>query len=427
MSDVTTPTIYAIDFGTSNSLLAAANAERVFPPVPLDSAAREPTILRSLLYFSDDARWFFGDSALQHYVAQGMRGRIIRSIKRFLPMASFTDTAIGSKRIRLEELIGIFLREMRTRANAHFGTDVKQVLLGRPARFSENPEDDALAERRLEQAARLAGFERVAFCAEPVAAAHDFEAQIGASTMLLVADLGGGTSDFTVAKLEGTEVRDVLAVGGVPTAGDALDGSLMRHKIARHFGSEVTYRVPFGKNVLSMPLPLVEKLCSPADLSVLARSDVTNFLRDVQAGSLGESDREHIEQLLCLIEDALGFQLFEAIEATKRALTDLEVAPFDFEYVDIGVHDTVRRVEFDAYIAPHVAKIEARMLETLATARLTPADIDLVCITGGTGRVPAVRERLLAIFGVEKLHGLSSFHSVIRGLAERARSLAAAS
>lgn len=419
-----TPSIYAIDFGTSNSLLAAANTERVFPPVPLDAAAREPTILRSLLYFSDEARWSFGDSALQHYVAQGMRGRVIRSIKRFLPIASFTDTAIGTKRVRLEELVGIFLREMRTRANEHFGLDVKHVLLGRPARFSDNPENDALAQQRLEQAARFAGFETIAFCAEPVAAAHDFEAQIGASTTLLVADLGGGTSDFTVAKLEGSEVHEVLAVGGVPTAGDALDGSLMRHKIARHFGSEVTYRVPFGKNVLQMPLPLVEKLCSPADLSVLARSDVMHFLREVRAGSLGEDDDERIERLLCLIEDALGFRLFESIEATKRALTDVELAPFDFEYADIRVHDDVQRAEFDGYIAPHVAKIEARLLETLKQAGVTPAEIDLVCITGGTGRVPAVRERLSALFGAQKLHGLSSFHSVIRGLAERAKSLA---
>lgn len=425
MSSTNLPTIYAIDFGTSNSLLAAANAEQVFPPVPLDSNAREPTILRSLLYFSEQSQWFFGDSALKHYVAQGMRGRVIRSIKRFLPVASFTDTAIGSKRIRIEELVGIFLREMRTRANAHFGTDVNRLLLGRPARFSDDAESDALAQRRLEQAARFAGFETVTFCAEPVAAAHDFETQLGEHTTLLVADLGGGTSDFTVAKLDGTEVRDVLAVGGVPTAGDALDGSLMRHKIARHFGSEVTYRVPFGKNVLTMPLPLMEKLCSPADLSVLARNDVVHFLREIQAGSLGGDDRERIDRLLCVIEDALGFRLFEDIEATKRALTDAEAAPFDFEYADIGVHDTVQRAEFDAYVAPHVAKIEARMMETLAQARLRPNDIDLVCITGGTGRVPAVRERLAAIFGSEKLHGLSSFHSVIRGLAERAKSIAA--
>ena len=425
MSDSSKPRIYAIDFGTSNSLLAAASETRIFPPVPLDPAAREPSILRSILYFSDESEWFFGDSALERYVAQGMRGRFIRSIKRFLPVQSFADTQIGSKRVRLEELVGIFLREMRVRANLHFGADVRRVLLGRPARFSDDPESDAVAERRLELAARFAGFEEVAFCPEPVAAAYDFENRVSGETKLLVADLGGGTSDFTVARLTGRDATEVLAIGGLPTAGDVLDGSIMRHKIARHFGSEVTYRVPFGKNVLKMPIPLVEKLCSPADICVLARSDVMHFLREVQSFSLGEDDKERVDRLMCLIEDALGFRLFESIEATKRALSDADAARFSFEYPGIDVVDDVTRPEFDAYVAPHVAKIESRMMETLELSKLTATDIDLVCTTGGTARVPLVQGRLHAIFGPEKIHGLSSFHSVIRGLAERARALVA--
>jgi hypothetical chaperone protein len=259
-----------------------------------------------------------------------------------------------------------------------------------------------------------------------VAAAYDFESRLARSTTLLVADLGGGTSDFTVARLDGGDRTEVLAIGGVPIAGDVLDGSIMRHKIARHFGSGVTYRVPFGKNVLTMPIPLVEKLCSPADICVLARSDVKNFLREVQSFSLGEDDREKIDRLLCLIEDALGFRLFESIEATKRALSTAEEAPFVFDYPEIDVVDEVSRSEFERYVEPHVARIEARMKETLNSAGLSPSQIDVVCTTGGTARVPLVQKSLERVFGPEKIHGLSSFHSVIRGLAERARLLLAA-
>src|SRR5689334_13533095 len=127
MSNVT---LYAIDFGTSNSLLIGVGPEGVTAPAPLDPTAREATILRSILFFTE-GDWSFGQEALASYIAHGTRGRFIRSMKRFLPMPGIDGTRIGSKTVKLEELIGVFLRTMRERANRHYGVDVKRALLGR--------------------------------------------------------------------------------------------------------------------------------------------------------------------------------------------------------------------------------------------------------------------------------------------------------
>jgi hypothetical chaperone protein len=417
------PSVYAIDFGTSNSLLSAVLPDGRSELVPLDPAAADPTVLRSTLFFSEQSAWHYGVDALTQYVEQGMRGRLLRSLKRFLPVRSFEVTRIGSKMIKLEEIIGLFLRAMRERANARYGADVRRVLLGRPARFAVEDEADQLAQERLAAAARLAGFDEVWFCPEPVAAAYDFQAQLSTPKVVLVADFGGGTSDFTVARLaaRGEEV-EVLSIGGVSIAGDALDGAIMRNKIAHHFGADVTYRVPFGHNTLSMPKALMEALCSPADTCLLGRRDVLAFLQDVKRGALGEDDRQYIDQLLCLVEDSLGFQVFESIEQIKRALSDHERAAFEFVYPGLEIHDEVTQREFAHYARDPVSRVFAQLDATLARAGVGSSGIDMVCCTGGTAKVAAVVAGIAERFPPEKVVRLSSLHAVIQGLAERAKS-----
>ena len=371
------------------------------------------------------AEWSFGAGALSDYVAQGMHGRFIRSVKRFLPVASFSDTRIGSRKVLLEELVGMFLREMRQRANRHFDCDVRRVMLGRPARFSDDDQADALAESRLRNAARFAGFEDIHFCPEPLAAAYDFGSTKPGQSTFLVADFGGGTSDYTVARLDPTraDALEVLAIGGVAQAGDAFDGALMRHGIAEHFGSRVRYQVPFGSNWLEMPSPLMERLCSPADICWLARGDVLEFLRGVRAGSSSEEDKLHVDQLLVLIEDSLGFQIFEAIEQQKRELSTHESATFRFEYPGIDIRENMTRARFETASTRVSSSILDRLDQTLARAGIAPSDIDRVCSTGGTAKVPVIKHGLEERFGADKLQALSSFHAVINGLAERARIL----
>ncbi|MRG97546.1 Hsp70 family protein [Polyangium spumosum] len=425
MSSRFRPEVYAIDFGTTNSLLAAASATETCPPIPLDDAASDPTILRSLLFFGQNT-FSCGAVAVRDFVESGMQGRLIRSIKKFLPDRGFSGTQIGSRVVTIEDLIARFLRRMRERANHHFDADVDRVVLGRPAMFSLDPEEDRLAQARLERAARSAGFSEVAFCPEPVAAAHDFELALDRPMTVLVADFGGGTSDYTVVRMrpEGFEASDVLSLGGVSVAGDALDGSLMRHKIARHFGAEVTYQVPLGKNLLTMPRGIMEKLCSPADMAVLQHRDMLAFLKDVQAWSLGGDDRRRMDQLLCLVEDSLAFQVFEAIEHSKCALSEAVETRFVFDYPTMNIHERITRGEFEAGAERPIDAILRSLDRTLEAAGLDFAAIDVVCCTGGTARVPRLARALEERFGRTKLRKLRSFHSVVQGLAERARKIA---
>lgn len=417
------PVIYAIDFGTSNSLLAAASAEEVHPPIDLDAGASDPTILRSILYFPSATRCHYGLDAIREYVGQGMHGRLIRSIKKHLPSRSFVGTHIDERPMTIEDLVGVFLREMKVRADRLFGADVDRVMLGRPARFSASPDDDRLAEDRLGRAARAAGFKEVHFCPEPIAAAREFRTQLDRTRTVLVCDFGGGTSDFTVIRIgrEGFAPSDVLAVGGVSVAGDALDATIMRHRVSRHFGADVTYQVPMSSNVLRMPPHLMEKLCSPADASLLRSQDVQTFLRNVQSWSLGGTDREKIDRLFTFVEDALGFSVFEAIEKTKRALSDAPSTELRFEYPTIDLSEHVTREEFDEGSTRQTEAILDKLDEVVRLAGIGPKDIDIVCATGGTAKVPRIAEALRARFGADRLQEFQHFHSVVHGLAEEAR------
>lgn len=423
---MTEPIAYAIDFGTTNSLIAAASAERVWPPLAIDADGSDPTVLRSVLFFSDERdEVVCGSRALSACVESGMRGRLIRSVKRFLPMASFSETRIGRRRYSLEDLVAIVLRNLRERANQALGVDVKAAVIGCPARFSDEPAADALARERLDRAAALAGFQRVTLCEEPVAAALDCADARDRSELVAVADLGGGTSDFTVSRLGGGK-SEVLSVGGIAVAGDALDGALMREQVAPHFGSRVAYRLPFGENVLTFPKPLLEKLCSPAELSLLDRREVLDFLRTIRSFSLGEDDREKMDRLLCLVEDRLGFQIFEALDLTKRALSSSDSAPFRFSYPSIDLNETISRVDFERAAHGAVSRIAERFEATLMAASVSRTDLDRVYFTGGTAQVPAVVSAIAAGIDASKLQHVSTFHAVIQGLAEHARKLAGA-
>ena len=421
MADI--PTLYAIDFGTSNSLLAAANRDRVFDPVPLDPAAPDPTILRSILCFPDAGGAFVGSEALRQFIEYGGEARLLRSIKHYLGSRSFRGTVIRGRQVSAEQLVGTLLRNVRQRADAFFGTEVRRAVLGRPVHF--DGEDDAFAEGRLRSAAEAAGFEEVHFLPEPVAAARAFGAAASREELALIGDFGGGTSDFTLLRIgpRALERADVLAVGGVAVAGDALDAALMRTQVSRHFGAEVQYRAPFGSNVLRMPHGVMQHLCSPAHLSMLQRRDIAAFLADVRRWSLSEEDRRRLDQLTTLVDDTQGFHLFEAIERAKRELSSKAASAIRFSYPGIEVHEPVTRRGFEDASRREIDAIARCLEETVRAAGIAPGDVGVVCCTGGTARVPRIAAELRRLLPAARLEQFKGFHSVVDGLAREARAL----
>lgn len=419
------PTIFALDFGTTNSLLAAAAPGHVFEPVPLDPLAADPTILRSAMHFTSAEDVAFGSEAIRRFVDSGLRGRLLRSIKRHLGSESFEATRIGGRRMTIEELTGSFLRVMRERACRHFEVDVDRAVIGRPARFSHRAEHDALAEERLREAARLAGFREVWFCFEPVAAAHDFADAFADERTVLIGDFGGGTSDFTLARMNTNDFspENVLAVGGVALAGDALDGALVREVVAPLLGSKARYRLPTGNNVLTMPGELLALLCSPARLTLANDREVLERIEGIRRGLLDRGDAVLLDRFSILVTDAVGYQFYESAEKAKMQLSRLDQVELEFAYPGIEISRMTTRREFESAIAGTLEKICRALDDTLAAAGVAPEQVEIACLTGGTALVPLVETALRERLESARLVRLRSHHSVVQGLARCARAL----
>jgi hypothetical chaperone protein len=337
----------------------------------------------------------------------------------------FNGTWIDGKRVTIEDIASALLRTMRERACRAFDTNLDRVVLGRPARFGENEQEDALAQARLGKAALLAGFREVWFCFEPVAAAYDFAGTSERIRTFLIGDFGGGTSDFTVARVNSTTFSssDVLAVGGISLAGDAFDGALVRTVAAPLLGSDACYRLPATTNVLTMPGDLLQLLCSPARLTLADKRQVLERLDGIRRGLLDLRDSERLGRFSTLVADAVGFQFYESVEAAKVRLSSNTATRLSFPYPGIELDHPITRSQFEAAVELPLERILAALARTLENARIRSGSIEVACLTGGTSMVPVLETALRASLPAAQVVRLRSHHSVVQGLARCAMGL----
>ncbi|QDK38023.1 Hsp70 family protein [Bdellovibrio sp. NC01] len=414
--------ILAIDFGTSNSLVGAFHNGKTHLALPVDPKAADPSMMRTLLYFPNPDLCYYGSEAIQQYIEQDMEGRLFRSFKSHLPNQNYLGTVLDNRILTLESMVGIFLLELKKRAEKALGTTVERAVIGRPARYSMDPVADGFALHRMEKAAAWAGFKDVQFVPEPLAAAFDYRKEIKEEKIVLIGDFGGGTSDFTLIKLrpDGFDKKDVLAIDGCPMAGDALDSVFMSHKLNEYFGAKSRYRLPMSSNVLSMPVTITQRLNHPAHIVHLKEKDTYEFIREVRKSSLTGKDKESIDRLFALIEDQQIFPFFERIEKTKRDLSANAETDFDFDYPGIEVAEKFTAQQFIDWAQTTREKIFESLDQCLQSAGVTSDQVELVCITGGTAKVPFIQKEFEKRFGQAKLQTQSHFHSVLGGLVESA-------
>jgi hypothetical chaperone protein len=294
---------------------------------------------------------------------------------------------------------------------------------GRPVNFAHatSEEDNLFALDRLRKAFALAGLEDVDFVMEPVAAAYHYEASLNRDELVLVADFGGGTTDFCLLRVgpqaQGTtDAERILGTGGVAVAGDNFDARIVEHVVAPQLGRGVKYRSMLGKR-LDLPGWIFLKLQRWNELSVLKTSENLKMLREYAATA---EEPGKLEALVTLVEDDLGYELFRAVEKAKVALSTAESAKFHFDAPGVDIEAVLHRADFEGWISPELEAIETTLDETLERIGVEPQAIDTVFLTGGTARVPAVRHIFASRFGEERLRTGDYLASVASGLAVHA-------
>ena len=413
---------YAVDFGTSNSLLSYVSAAGDITPIKLES---EENVLRSLLYTPENNKWFFGSEAVREYVNHEGEGRFFRSIKKFLPEPSYNGTIVFNRNMNISEMVAVFLKEMKQRADKVTGQKVERLVLGRPALYSLTKDHDQLAEDRMRKAAEIAGFKEIIFCPEPIAAGLDYNSLARNEKVVLIADFGGGTSDFTLMKIHQGQYSqdDILGLSGIFSAGDALDGIMMRDFISPHFGSRFEYKIPGGNNILKFPKNLLTKICSPAHITHLREKDTWEFLQHIEKFALSNEDSHKMKQLFTLVECQLGFPLFHEIEKTKIKLGKNSQFNFEYNFPGIEILQTVTKNGYEISVQPTVEEIMSTMMDVFKQSGLNPANVDEVILTGGTSQFPLIQAGLENVFGKKKLYEHNIYQSVVNGLAQYARKL----
>ncbi len=415
------PTVIGVDFGTTNSVVAL-NKQGSIEVLDTDRDEEDHPLkqMRSVIYFDEVGKAHVGDAAIRGYV-EDPTGRFMRSIKTLLPSSSFTSTQVRSKSYKAEDLVALILRALHDRTEEITQLSADEVIIGRPVVFSTQPDEEQLAQTRLLAAANLAGFKHVAFQLEPIAAALAYESTLDAGKQItaLVGDFGGGTTDFTIVNLRGTNYRqptdrrqDVLATSGVYMGGDTIDSILMWEKMAKYFGRGTHYKTMEGRWA-DIPSSITTPLRNWYMLPQLRDRRIRDLIRTVRAYS---DAPETIANLEDLVRYNCAFELFGEIEKAKCALSTADQASIVFEAFNKPLVEDVTRIELEGMIQSMIQKVSDALDEVIRRSSVSVEKIDRVFLTGGTSYIPIVRALFTNKFGNNKVIVGEAFTSVAYGL-----------
>ena len=422
-----------IDFGTTNSAVALVDGTTEPRLANFQSASGSSETFRSILYFEPKPvrgreNVFAGPLAVEQYRKATYKGRFLQSLKAYLGDAGFTGTAIGGRQRTLPQLIALIIQRLVRAGEESLGPLPSRAIVGRPVHFTvaRSEEHDSLALARLREALELAGIADPIFEYEPVAAAYAYQQRLTRAATVLIGDFGGGTSDFSLLALEppapgtGTGGVTILGNDGVAIAGDAFDRAIVRHAVAPQLAKGSDYVSPPDK-VLPMPEWVYSKLERWHHLSFLKSGETLEMLRRIKRTSTAP---RAVAALLHLIEEDLGYELHERVNATKITLSSALEAElrFDLEQLEVRWHAT--REQFEHWLRHDLRLIERCIEQLLSRSGVDGKAIDTVFLTGGSSFVPAVRAIFSRMFPDATISGGHELTSVATGLALRARQIA---
>jgi hypothetical chaperone protein len=423
LTRIQAPHTVGIDFGTSNSAVAWAPRGALAQALPLEGAAT--TMPTAVFYNAEDRSTHFGREAVALYLA-GVEGRLMRSLKSLLGSSLMQEqTAVHEGLVSFQDIVARFLLELGRRAERTLGAWPERVVIGRPVHFvDDDPKRDRLAEDSLREAARTAGFREIGFQLEPIAAAFDYEQRVARESLVLIVDIGGGTSDFTVVRLGPQRVNladravDVLATSGVHVGGTDFDQRLNLERVMPQLGFR--HHDARGREV---PSRVFFELSSWHLINWLYAAKAVRQAKELRTSYL---DTRLHDRLMTVLEERHGHRIASAVEQAKiegslggaDAVIDLSCAERGLA-VTLGIADVAQQ------LAEPLAKVVASAHECVRRAGLRSNDLDAIYLTGGSSALRAFQEALRRGFAGVKLVEGDLFGGVAAGLAYSARAAAA--
>lgn len=406
-----------IDFGTSNSTVGWLRPGQD-SLLPLEDGK---ITLPSVIFFNtEERRPVYGRLALHEYL-EGYEGRLMRSLKSLLgsKLLKSETTVLGSA-LPFKDLLGFFIGELKKRAEAQAERAFEEVVLGRPVFFvDDDPVADQEAQNTLVAVAHKLGFREVSFQYEPIAAAFDYESSLAREELVLIVDIGGGTSDFSLVRLAperhhlAERQDDILATGGVHIGGTDFDKQLSLAGVMPLFG--------YGSRMKSdafMPTSYHLNLATWHTINALYAQKTQLALQNMRYDIV---DATGIDRLFGLIEQRAGHWLAMQVEESKIALSEQDARPIDLSRVEPGLVAELTRPLFENAIEPLLERIRASLTQLLADAGITAEQVDTLFFTGGSSGVPALRQSVAAVLPNARSVEGNTFGSIGSGLAIEAK------
>ena len=409
-----------LDFGTSNTTLGLGRGG-VPSLVPLEGAHRT---LPSAIFFAPGRAPEIGRAAIEAYV-EGTPGRLMRALKSVLGSALVEEsTPVGRDRIRFRDVIARYLTAVKARAEAQTGQSLDAVVHGRPVHFvDDDPAADRKAEDTLRRIAESIGFRHVRFQYEPIAAALDYERTVDSEEIALIADIGGGTSDFSIVRLSPERHRrddrasDILANDGVRIGGTDFDRTLSLGAVMPLFG----LGSPMKRGDLAVPNAYFHDLATWSSINRLYNAKT---LREIDEVVRDAAHPELVTRLRRVVEAERGHSLAMAVEGAKIATSEEGNGTVDLGWVEPALAATVDRPRLAAHTDALARRMAQRIGRCLDQAGLSPGRIDALFLTGGSTGLPHVRAALTATVPDARVVDGDTFGSVGLGLTLEAARLA---
>ena len=402
-----------LDFGTSNTTLGVL-ADGAPVLLPLEG---EAVTVPSAIFVAPDGRSTIGRAGIEAYV-DGQPGRLMRALKSVLGRPLVDEaTQVGRERVTFRAVIARYLAAVKARAEARAGHALDRVVHGRPVHFLDgDAAGDRRAEAVLREIATGIGFKEVSFEYEPIAAALDYERALDREEIALIADIGGGTADFSVVRLgparrgKADRSGDILANDGVRVGGTDFDRRLSLDAVMPELG----YRSPMKRKGLDVPSSYFHDLATWSSINRLYGGKVRREVEEVRRDA---ARPELIGRLLAVLESERGHSLAMAVEEAKIALADDEAAEIPMDWVEPGLAVALGRGELARATQTLADRLGARAAACLRRAGLGPEGIDAVFLTGGSTRLAHARSAILAAVPAARAVEGDTFGSVGTGLA----------